>query len=43
MTAVAPSTRLYRREASVRRRTEEKGDSTMFVVRMCRQCSRGNA
>lgn len=43
MIAVAPATRLYRREASVRKRTEAKGDSTMVVVRRCRQCSRGNA
>jgi hypothetical protein len=40
--AVAESTFLKRLAAVVRSRTAAKGDSTMFVVRRWRQCSRGN-
>ena len=40
--AVAFSTFLKRLAAVVRSRTVAKGDSTIFVVRKCTQCSRGN-
>ena len=40
--AVAESTFLKRLAAAVRSRTAAKGDSTTFVVRRWRQCSRGN-
>ena len=42
MRAVAKSTFLKRLAAVVRSRTAANGDSTTFVVRRWRQCSRGN-